>query len=335
MTRPTVLLTGAAGVVGQSLQPVLADCAVIAGVHRLPGDGWARTLRLNLAEPHLGLSAEDYAALADEVDVVVHSAALTEWGKSPDRYEAVNVLGTRRVLELAQAASAPIHFISTCFVHALRPEAPFQLRPDNVVLPYITSKLAAERLLQASGHPLTTYRPTNLVGDSITGASSAPQIVQTMSELIARGRAPYFPVHSGNLIDVAPQDVLAQCVRAGVLGADLGPEVWVTYGQEAMRPEETVAICLEHARVSGRTVKPVAVADPTDLPMPLHAVPPLVRAYVKVLLDVSETVAACGGVLPSSLSRLHEVHGIQVPDDRLAYQRSLDYWAGQARAEAG
>jgi len=35
--------------------------------------------------------------LASEIDVIVHSGALTEWGQPWERYQTVNIDGTRRV----------------------------------------------------------------------------------------------------------------------------------------------------------------------------------------------------------------------------------------------
>jgi nucleoside-diphosphate-sugar epimerase len=325
--RRTVLLTGASGVVGQALRRALSHHRVISLMRR-GGDGAGETLTGDLALARLGFSAAEYDRVAGEIDVIVHSAALTTWGLPDEQYEKVNVTGTRHVLQLSRRAGAPIHFISTCFIHALSPRAPFALRHENVVRPYIASKLRAENLLRDSGHPVTIYRPTNLVGDSRTGASSQPQIVQAMSDWICRGRAPYIPSHPGNLVDIVPQDVLADAVRRAVDRDDVGADYWVTYGPAAMTIDEALEICVEHARQRGRRISLPPVVDPTrPLPVPLHAVSALSRSFVSVLLDVSETVAACGGVLPSSMAELQARHGVQPASDRDAYRRSLHYWA--------
>ncbi|MEU5884318.1 SDR family oxidoreductase [Spirillospora sp. NPDC047279] len=329
--RLTILLVGASGVVGQALIPKLAPHRVIGLTHRQVNLTGCETLPGDLTRPWLGLAGEDHRRLAADVDVVIHSGALTEWGLKYERYQSVNVDGARHVLELAEQARAPVHFMSTCFVHALAPAAPVTMSESNVVLPYITSKLQAERLLRESGHPVTIYRPTNLVGDSRTGASSEPQIVQAVSDWICHGRAPYFPAHPGNLIDVAPQDMLADAVRCAVEAGDVGADYWITYGDAAMAVEETLEICLEHAHRRGRPVPAPPIVDPSrPLPIPLDDVDPWSRSFVSVLLDVSETVAACGGVLPSSLADLRAAHGLEPPCDRESYRRSLRYWAEAA-----
>src|SRR5215467_8203840 len=193
----TVLITGASGVVGRAVAAELnSACTVVGLVHSsrvvpevhevIPSD---------LTRDRLGLSDEAWRDLVDRVDAIVHSAALTQWGQPYEHYEQANVEGTGRVLELARQAGAPVHYMSTAFVHVIERGMLHTLNDTNVVTPYITSKLEAERLLLESGVPCSIFRPTNLVGNSVTGASSEPQIVQRMSEWIFRGKAPYLTVH--------------------------------------------------------------------------------------------------------------------------------------------
>jgi thioester reductase-like protein len=325
----TVLVTGASGVVGRAVAAELRDCRVIGLVHTdaaVPEVD--EVLHSDLAQPWLGLGERRWRRLAAETDSIVHSGALTRWGQPYERYAAINVEGTRRVAELARAAGAPVHLQSTCFVHALERGA--ALSPANVVTPYITSKLAAERVLADSGVPHSVFRPTNLVGDSRTGASSQPQIVQQMSDWIARGKAPYVPVHPGNLIDVAPLDVLAIAVVRAVQAQDTGGPYWVTYGADAMTMEQTLDIIAEHARARGRDIGPTRVVDPDQpLPVPLDDIPPRSRAFLKVLIDVSEVTRGCGGVLPSSLPLLRERFGVPAASDTEAFRRSLEFWSAE------
>ena len=328
----TVLVTGASGVVGRAVAAQLRDCRVIGLVHTDPAvPGVHEVLPSDLSQPWLGLGEDRWRQLAAEVDSIVHSGALTQWGQPYERYQAVNVDGTRRVAELAKAAGAPVHLQSTCFVHVLERGLAGELSPGNVVTPYITSKLAAERVLADSGVPHSVFRPTNLVGDSVTGASSQPQIVQHMSDWIGRGKAPYVPVHPGNLIDVAPLDLLAEATARAVEADDTGAgPYWVTYGPAGMTIETTLAILTEHVRGRGRRLDPPPVVDPRQpLPVPLEAVPPRSRAFLKVLMDVSEVTSGCGGVLPTSLPVLAERFGVAAPSDTEAYRRSLDFWADE------
>lgn len=329
-TTRTILLTGASGVIGRALPEHLPGHRVIGLVHSdtQPPD-LDEVLRGDLAQPRFGLDDTTWNRLADEVDVIIHSGALTTWGQPWARYEAINLGGTRQVIDLARRAGAPVHLVSTCFVRAIELGRLDDLGPSNVVRPYIRSKLDAEHLLAASGVPHTIHRPTNLVGDSRTGASSQPQIVQTMSDWYCRGKAPFFPAHHGNLVDVIPLDVTAVAIARAVLADDLGPTYWLTYGENAMTVDDTQTILRAHAAHLGRAIPEVPVVDPRDpLPVTLDQVPAISRTFLKVLIDVSEVTHACGGVLPTSLPTLAQRHDVPQPSDRDAYRRSLTYWTG-------
>ncbi|KUH35654.1 MULTISPECIES: SDR family oxidoreductase [Streptomyces] len=329
--RRTVLLTGASGVVGQAVlreapgRPVRIVSMARPGGTPLPA-GTEEVLGADLAQPRFGLDEDSYAALARDVDTVIHSAGLTEWGLPDERYKPVNVDGTRRVIDFAQRAGATVHFMSTAFVAALFTGAPHRLSDTNVTTNYVRSKLRSEQLLRDSGIRHTVFRPTNLIGDSVTGWTSRGQIVQLMSDWICRGRAPFVPVHRGNRIDVVPQDLLAKAVlRAVELGDDEGA-FWVTYGDEAMDMERAVEVCAKHAATLGRTLKPVPVTDPDALdPEELRRLPPPARSYLSVLRDVSEVTRCSGGVLPTSMPELRERYGIPHVEDTDAYLRTLEY----------
>jgi nucleoside-diphosphate-sugar epimerase len=329
--KKTVLLTGASGVIGRAVAEELRDHHVIGFAHAdsdIPEVD--ETVTADLSRPRFGLPEDRWHELAERVDVIVHSGALTAWGQPRAHYQEINIDGTRRVVELAKRAQAPVHQISTCFVHAIERDALDRLGPTNVVAPYIWSKLEAERLLAESGVPYSISRPTNLVGDSRTGASSRPQIVQLMSDWYCRGKAPYFPAHPGNLVDVVSLDVTAIAVARAVETGLTGGPIWITSGAQAMTVEEAQDILREHARTQGREIDRVPVVDPSGpLPVPLQDVPPMSRTFLKVLIDVSEVTSACGGVLPSSLPELRDRLGVPAANDRDAFRLSLKYWAEQ------
>lgn len=333
----SVLLTGASGVVGRAAAARLDGEGLIGLVHGdsdpLPaGD----RIVCDLRRERLGLDRKVWDELAERTGAIVHSAALTEWGRRPGEYAALNIDGTRHLLELARRADAPVYYVGTSFVHALERGPAERLREDNVVLPYIRSKLAAERLLAESDVPSTVFRPTNLVGDSATGASSRPQIVQALSDWISRGKAPYLPVHPGNLLDVVPVDVLAAVVARAVEARDVGRLYWVTCGDRALTVEEALAIIGDHSREAGRELRLPPVIDPSrGLPMPLAETPATSRSFLKVLLDVSEVTHASGGVLPTSREEIKRRLGVAVAPVGPAYRRSLAYWARQRAEVAG
>jgi nucleoside-diphosphate-sugar epimerase len=326
----TILVTGISGVIGRAIAEALPEDTVIGLAHSdtdLPAT--AEIVHGDLGQPRLGLPEATWHELAERIDVIVHSGALTAWGQARELYQAINIDGTAQVVELARAANAPIHLLSTCFVHAIERDALDLMAEDNVVRPYIWSKLESEKLVAASGLPYSVFRPTNLIGDSRTGASSRPQIVQTMSDFICRGKAPYFPVHPGNLMDFVPLDVTVDAVVRAIRSDDLRGQVyWLTYGPDAMTVAEAQEILIEHARTLGRDLGEIPVIDPSGpLPVPLAEIPATSRTFLKVLIDVSEVTRSSGGVLPCSLPELGTRLGVAIPSDRQAYRLSLKYWA--------
>lgn len=328
MTR-TALLTGVSGVVGRAVAAELRGFHVVGLAHSDTDVPEAdEVLWADLRQPLLGLPQAQWHELVERVDVVVHSGALTNWGQAREIYQGINIDGTARIIGFARAADAPIHLISSCFVHALERGRIDDLRPGNVVTPYIWSKLESERLVARSGLPYSIHRPTNVIGDSVTGASSRPQIVQQVSEWFCRGKAPYFPLHPGNLMDFVPLDVTAHAIARAVEADALGRVLWQTYGGEAMTADEAQEIMVEHAASRGRSITPVPVVDPTlPLPVPLERIAPMSRTFLQVLIDTSEVTNACGGVLPSSLPELRAEFDVPVVSDRDAYRRTLEYWA--------
>jgi thioester reductase-like protein len=326
MRRKAILLTGASGVVGRAILRELAGRrSVISLVHQgnLVANG-TEVIPCDLSAPGCGLSIPDYRSIVGRIAAVVHSGALTEWGQPPSRYDAVNVEGTRHVIELAAEASVPVHYISTAFVAALRGTASVSLRDDNVTAPYIRSKRLGELMLAESGVPHSVYRPTNLVGHSRTGRTAKPQIVQLVSDWVCRGRARIFPVHPDNLLDIVPQDVLAKAVVQAVERGESGCAYWVTHGARAMTVAAAIGILVEHARLRGREISPPRLVHPQDISADeLSALPPLSRMFVQVLGDVSEVTAACGGALPSSMGLLTERFGLPDVPDTEVYRRTL------------
>lgn len=86
----------------------------------------------DVGEENLGLSAADRKILADNVNVVIHSAATLDFQASLKPTVFINLLGTRRVMELSQEIknlSAMVH-ISSAFVNSFLLETEEKLYPS-------------------------------------------------------------------------------------------------------------------------------------------------------------------------------------------------------------
>jgi nucleoside-diphosphate-sugar epimerase len=118
------------------------------------------------------------------VDVVIHTAALVELGADPARMRAVNVEGTRHVLEAAAAAGAVAVHVSS--VAALGP-TDGQLadetwwNPDPPVVGYEVTKREAHlvaRELAAAGAPVRIGSPGGIYGYGDT--SSMARLIEVL-----------------------------------------------------------------------------------------------------------------------------------------------------------
>ncbi|HEY1784087.1 MAG TPA: SDR family oxidoreductase [Pirellulales bacterium] len=135
----------------------------------------------DIAEPCLGLSAEDLRWLATNCRSILHSAAsLTFQAEEADGEPwRSNVHGTRQVLEVCrQAGIREYHHISTAYVcgkrrgRILESELDVGQQPGN---DYEQSKVTAEKEVRAADcfDRVTIYRPSIIVGDSQTGYTTS------------------------------------------------------------------------------------------------------------------------------------------------------------------
>ena len=125
----------------------------------------------------LGLSRADFDDLAGRIDEIVHCASETSFReKLRDLLYATNVTGTNHLLDLAEAGTCGfVHHISTAYASGDCPGLCREvvLRAERFNNPYEASKNEAERLVvcrsSRSGIGAGIYRPSIIVGDSVTG----------------------------------------------------------------------------------------------------------------------------------------------------------------------
>ena len=123
----------------------------------------------------LGLSGPEVRRLLREVEVIYHLASASERARR-ETIEAVNIKGTRTVLELALGADQlqRLNFLSTAFVSGSRQGVVMEEELDRgqkTRNEYERTKLAAERLVRRASRdlPVSIFRPSLVVGDSQTG----------------------------------------------------------------------------------------------------------------------------------------------------------------------
>jgi dihydroflavonol-4-reductase len=206
----------------------------------------------------------DRGALARVVrgcDAVVHVAALYSYTAPARRLEAVNVEGTRRLLDAAAHAGVKrfVHTSTagTCGPARGRPATETDEPPAwELAVPYKRTKLAAERLVLAAardGLDAVVVNPTTPVGEG----DLRPTPTGAMIENVARGRYRGFVAGTGlNVVDV--RDV----ARGHVLALQHGRrgERYLLGGVDLWLEELFAAVALLAGRPRPRVRVPYAAA---------------------------------------------------------------------------
>ncbi|MBQ0826566.1 SDR family oxidoreductase [Streptomyces tagetis] len=318
---PTVLLTGASGVLGTAISQELAHCHVIALTHRAPCPTADEQITGDLTAPYLGLDRASYAALASRVDTVVHGAAVTGFAEGPSATHRLNESGTRRMLEFAADAGAVLHHLSTAFVarHDLtranlgRDAGDATARPED----YLDSKRAAEAAIRDSGQPAVIVRPSVVIGDSVTGEISAFQGMHGIIHALLRGLLPLVPVPGPSRVDFVPCDVVARAVAALVTEGRSRGEVWLTAGESAPTAERLLELTASTARHLGIDMRVPRMVGPDMIdrlirPVFISSLHPRARRRFDDMLAMT-ALFADAEPFPSSLDRFPATAGAASP----------------------
>jgi dihydroflavonol-4-reductase len=205
-------------------------------------------------------------------DAVVHVAALYSFSAPARELEAVNVTGTKNVIEACRATEVPrllaTSSCATCGPVPGRQATEADLPPAwELAVPYKRTKLQAERLVLAAGG--TCVNPTTPVGEG----DRAPTPTGAMIRGVASGRFRAYPRIGLNVVDV--RDV----ARGHVLALEHG------------RPGERYL--LGGADLTMRELF-AAVAGLAGRPRPRIAVPyPAIRAAASLgLVNRNEAILA-------------------------------------------
>ncbi|MEU6698208.1 SDR family oxidoreductase [Pseudonocardia sp. NPDC046786] len=210
-----VLFTGFPGFLGSALLPRTLRRAPGARAVALVQERFADQARATLARierddpavagrtdlvvgditvPGLGLPDDEWARLLGGPLEIFHLAAVYDLSVPADLAWRVNVDGTRHVVAFAQAATAlrRFQYVSTCYVSG-RYDGLFAETDLELGQPFANhydhTKHEAERVVaraRDAGLPVTVYRPSIVVGDSVTGATQKFDGPYYLLQLLAR-----------------------------------------------------------------------------------------------------------------------------------------------------
>ncbi|MDP8942515.1 MAG: SDR family oxidoreductase [Actinomycetota bacterium] len=288
MTSPAgnILVTGGTGLVGHAIVEAFDGASVLsltrhgaAGWHERTPEGNRSASGLlpdrhghvvtaaggvdnvvyiqgDVTQPRLGLTDAKYAELAGRVDAIVHSAGVSDFTTPKRAVEALNVEGTRNIIDLAQRADVPLYHISSAYVHA--DGTSVKGRWGAAV--YLESKRAAERLLEDSGVPAAIIRPSVVFGDSRTGYSPSFQGLHRLIGMMLKEQMPLLPFSPETRVDFLPRDVVgavtARLVRDGFRG-----EFWLSAGPDALSFGRVVELLIEYGESLGLKLEPPRFVD--------------------------------------------------------------------------
>jgi len=212
----------------------------------------------DLTAPGLGLEPAVRERLACRVSTIIHSAASVSFTLPLQEAREINVEGTRRVLEFAEAARAcggleRYGHISTAYVagtHAGRfAECDLDLG-QAFHNSYEQSKFEAEQLVRSHGElPFTILRPSIVVGDRKNGWTSAFNVLYWPLRAFARGLFTAVPAIPSAPVDVVSIDYVADAIHELCESAGGSGETYhLTAGQNASTMGEIAALASRYFR---------------------------------------------------------------------------------------
>lgn len=173
-----------------------------------------------LSSRRLGLSQDEFYALAKRIQVIFHAGATVNLVYPYAALRSTNMGGTREILRLACISGATLQYISTNGVlpssrdgwpeHAILDVID---APQKLVDGYGQTKWAAEQLVYEAGRrglPIRVYRLGTLGGDSASGATNAYDLLNALIvESIQMGHSPKV---EGWRAEITPVDFVSRAI---------------------------------------------------------------------------------------------------------------------------
>lgn len=191
----------------------------------------------DLTTKKLGVGAEDIKQLKGQIDHVYHLAAVYDLSADEESQVAVNIEGTRNVVEFAKAIDAGhLHHVSSIAAAGLY-EGVFREdmfdEAEGLDHPYFMTKHESEKIVRKEAKvPWTVYRPAMVAGDSKTGEMDKIDGPYYFFKLIQRMRQilpPWMPSIGleGGRVNIVPVDfVVAALDHISHLKTDLNKKCY-------------------------------------------------------------------------------------------------------------
>ncbi|KQW51612.1 MULTISPECIES: SDR family oxidoreductase [unclassified Roseateles] len=176
----------------------------------------------DLTGKKLGVASDVIKSLKGQIDHLYHLAAVYDLSADEEAQVAVNIEGTRSMVEFAQAIDAGhVHHVSSIAAAGLYEgvfrEDMFE-EAENLDHPYFMTKHESEKIVRKEcKRPWTVYRPALVVGDSTSGEMDKVDGPYYFFKLIQRMRQilpPWMPSVGleGGRINIVPVDFVVDAL---------------------------------------------------------------------------------------------------------------------------
>jgi thioester reductase-like protein len=241
MADRTVLFTGFPGFIGSRLlvrllsdDPSLRVVALVEPKMVERAREVARSISDRIAiepgditDPHLGLGEARWRELAGSVTTVMHLAAIYNLAVPEAVAEAINVKGTRHIVDFCRACKGleRLHYVSTAYVAGGRTGRVLESELDvgqSFKNHYESTKFRAEVVVREAmpAVPTTIYRPGIVVGDSRTGETQkfdGPYYTLRFISMMTGYHLPIPQIGSEDAsFNAVPVDFIVAAMAAGV-----------------------------------------------------------------------------------------------------------------------
>jgi thioester reductase-like protein len=181
----------------------------------------------DLLQERFGLSHYEFDELVSCTDTVIHCAAEVSLSMSIEKARRTNLSATQNVISFCDQIAKrhplrdlELNFVSTAFVagknYGVSSPDELVVTPSHFRNGYEQSKAESELEVRRAGdrYRVLIYRPSVIVGDSVTGYTSSFNVLYIPARLFIRGLFRALPAIPNANFDVVPVDHVAASLLA-------------------------------------------------------------------------------------------------------------------------
>lgn len=295
----------------------------------IPGD---------LRKPYLGVSSEDQKNVTGACERYLHCAASVRFDMPLDEARAINVGGTKGVLDLARVSQDNgildrVDIVSTAYVAGKQVGLVKEQQHESTYdfkNTYEQSKHEAEVLAWNAMEmlPICILRPSIVVGEAAGGRTSNFNTIYSLVQVYARGMLRFLPANKKTPIDLVPVDYVRDVILAVQSRPDsIGQCFHVTAGPENVLCVEEIVEIVESFFPQNRKIRYQPVGLWQELVIPCLTLMPFrkLRTMVRVLRAYIPYIKENPIYSDAKIRKILSESDISTPDVRDYIQKILQY----------